>query len=123
MSVAMSTQSVSREPIDIQHLRSVTFDDEVLEREILAMFGERASAALIAIEQSDDKDERTAAAHRLVGAARAIGAGDLAEAAHRIETAETLTDDAVAALSRATAAVISFLEYRMSAQADHPNAG
>ena len=110
-------------PIDVDHLRTITFDDQKLEWEVLALFGERASAALIAIEQSESAKDREEAAHRLVGAARAIGANDLANAAQEIEEAETMTAELVASLSRATAAVISFLEVRMSRRTPQSEAG
>lgn len=112
-----------QDPIDLAHLRAITFDDRRLESEVLALFGERASASLIAIEQTDSDEERGHAAHRLVGAARAIGANELASAAAEIERTRTLTPEAVDALSEAMAAVIGFLETRLSDSVRQTEAG
>ncbi len=112
-----------QDPIDLEHLRTITFDDRRLESEVLALFGERASASLIAIEQTDSDDERGQAAHRLVGAARAIGANELASAAAEIERTGSLTPEAVDALSDAMAAVIGFLEARLSDRIRQTEAG
>jgi HPt (histidine-containing phosphotransfer) domain-containing protein len=110
-------------PIDFDHLRSITFGDRALESEVLGLFGERASASLIAIEQSPNADAREAAAHRLVGAARAIGANQLAAAAEEIERAGEVSPTAIDSLSDAMAAVIEILEDRMSRVIDQPEAG
>ncbi len=110
-------------PVDINHLTEITFGDPLLERDVLGLFGQHASASLVAIEQAADKQARSDAAHRLVGAARAIGAGELAEAAERIEAAEALTADAVGELARAMAEVIAFLEMRMSPRTKQSEAG
>ena len=109
--------------IDFEHLRSITFSDRKLESEVLSLFGERASASLIAIEQSMTEVTRAEAAHRLVGAARAIGANELATAAEAIERAGELSPQAVKALSDTMAAVIQVLEDRMSGENDQPQAG
>ena len=110
-------------PIDLEHLRSITFDDRKLESEVLALFGERASASLIAIEQTESDIERGEAAHRLVGAARAIGANALAAAAAEIERTGALTPEAEEVLSDAMAAVIAFLETRISDRHRQTEAG
>jgi HPt (histidine-containing phosphotransfer) domain-containing protein len=123
MAVTTNAADVADSPVDLAHLKAVTFDDPKLEREVLGLFSERAAAALIAIEQAGGNDERSAAAHQLVGAARAIGATELASVAQGIETAETLTADAVGELARAMAAVIAFLEARMSRPSRQSDAG
>lgn len=123
MSMPTTRAEETEGPVDLEHLKEITFDDPKLEREVLGLFGEHASAALIAIEQATGRRERADAAHRLVGAARAIGAVELAEAAHRIEQAETLTADAVGELARTMAAVIAFLEARMPPAARQSDAG
>ncbi len=110
-------------PIDLDHLRNITFRDAGLERELLALFGSRAATALTEIEQAGSEEERSAAAHRLSGAAKAIGANDLADAAEAIEESGTLTADNVGALSSAMAAVIAFLEGKLSQGADVSDAG
>lgn len=101
-------------PIDLDHLRMITFRDEALERELLGLFSARASVALMEIEKADSDRARADAAHRLVGAAKAIGANELAEAALAIETEPKLSRDNVDALSTATASVIAFLETKLA---------
>jgi HPt (histidine-containing phosphotransfer) domain-containing protein len=70
-------------PIDIDHLRRMTLDDDDLEREVLAMFSAQ-SASLIGTLASLPKDA-SALAHTLKGAARAIGAFRVAHAAGDLE--------------------------------------
>lgn len=72
-------------PIDFAHLRNMTLGDERLEREVLAMFAGQAAelAATLAQLPSDG----AAAAHKLKGSARAIGAIHVATAAADLETA------------------------------------
>ncbi len=123
MSVRTTEGELTEGPVDLDHLKEITFDDPSLEREVLGLFGEHASAALIAIERATGQQERADAAHRLVGAARAIGAVELAEAAERIEKAKTLTADAVGELARSMAEVIAFLEARMAPSPRQSDAG
>jgi HPt (histidine-containing phosphotransfer) domain-containing protein len=70
-------------PIDIEHLRRMTLGDADLEREVLAMFSAQ-SASLIGTLASLPKDTG-ALAHTLKGAARAIGAFRVADAAGCLE--------------------------------------
>jgi HPt (histidine-containing phosphotransfer) domain-containing protein len=70
-------------PIDIDHLRRMTLGDAHLEREVLAMFSAQ-SASLIGTLASLPKDAG-ALAHTLKGAALAIGAFRVAEAAGSLE--------------------------------------
>jgi len=115
--------TIRQSPIDFDHLRSITFGDRALESEVLSLFGEQASASLIAIERSPDAGAREAAAHRLVGAARAIGANQLAAAAEEIERAEEVSPKEIDSLSDAMAEVIEILEDRMSRMIDQTDAG
>lgn len=114
MATATQTNVQADQPIDLDHLRSITFRDEALERELLGLFSARASVALIEIEKAGSDKERADAAHRLVGAAKAIGANVLAEAAQAIETTPQLNRDNVDALTTATASVIAFLESKLA---------
>ena len=71
-------------PIDIVHLRRMTLGDAALEREVLTMFSAQASrlAGALAAMPAD----APALAHTLKGAARAIGAFAVADAAAHLET-------------------------------------
>jgi HPt (histidine-containing phosphotransfer) domain-containing protein len=71
-------------PIDIDHLARMTLGDTSLEREVLAMFSAQAVSLLGAL--TGLPPETNALAHTLKGAARAIGAFGVAEAAERLET-------------------------------------
>lgn len=105
-------------PIDLDHLRRITFMDAALERELLSLFSARASVTLMEIEQAGSEGERSKAAHRLVGAARAIGANRLADAAQAIELGPKLSADNVEALSDAMDSVVTFLEKRLGSAAE-----
>lgn len=75
----------SRErPIDLVHLAKQTMGDKVLEIEVLQMFARQARNCLQEIG-SGNGDTATAAAHRLKGAASAVGAFKVAEAAEAFE--------------------------------------
>jgi HPt (histidine-containing phosphotransfer) domain-containing protein len=70
-------------PIDTEHLRRMTLDDESLAQEALAMFSAQTVglvAALAALPANAG-----ALAHKLKGSARAIGAFAVADAAGRLE--------------------------------------
>ncbi len=70
-------------PIDLEHLKRMTFGDVGLEQEVLAMFSAQ-SAALVDQLVALPTDAR-ALAHTLKGSARAIGAFAVADAAVRLE--------------------------------------
>lgn len=71
-------------PIDLVHLATMTMGDKVLEIEVLQMFSRQARGALLSLG-SDDTDIAMAAAHRLKGAAAAVGAFKVAAAAEALE--------------------------------------
>lgn len=82
----------SRErPIDLVHLAKQTMGDKVLEIEVLQMFARQARNCLQDIG-SGNADTAKAAAHRLKGAASAVGAFKVAAAAGAYE--ETSQDAA-----------------------------
>ncbi|SIQ02841.1 MULTISPECIES: Hpt domain-containing protein [unclassified Bosea (in: a-proteobacteria)] len=81
-----------QKPIDIDHLARQTGGDQSLERELLMLFAQQCVAHLRTIHASADPKARIDAAHSLKGAARAIGAWQVAEAADLIETSLTATD-------------------------------
>jgi len=71
--------------IDRDHLARQTGGDLELERELLALFAQQCVRHLRTIHQAEDARTRMDAAHTLKGAARAIGAWQVAEAADAIE--------------------------------------
>ena len=75
------------QPVDLSHLASQTGGDPVLEREILALFATRVVVDLGDLKAASGNDQREVA-HLIVGSARAIGAGEVARLAARIEAGE-----------------------------------
>jgi HPt (histidine-containing phosphotransfer) domain-containing protein len=72
-------------PIDLEHLRRSTFGNVSLEREVLGLFADQAARVLGQL--ADLPPDAGALAHTLRGAACAIGAFGVAEAAAAIEIA------------------------------------
>lgn len=70
-------------PIDLTHLASQTMGDKELEIEVLQLFAKQARKCLQALSESDA--DQKAIAHRLKGAASAIGAFHVVSAAGAIE--------------------------------------
>ncbi len=91
-------------PIDIDHLRRMTFGDACLEREVLAMFSAQ-SASLVASLAAKNSADATALAHMLKGSAQAIGAFRVAEAAETLEIRLRNGDDPSRALAEVDDAV------------------
>ncbi|NRP74148.1 hypothetical protein ILFOPFJJ_05069 [Ensifer psoraleae] len=79
-----SSPSPCRKPIDFAQLGRQTMGDKELEIEVLQLFARQARQAVSEIA-GGDADRRIQAAHRLKGAALAVGAADVAEAAAAIE--------------------------------------
>lgn len=84
-------------PIDLAHLARQTLEDKEVEREVLALFAAQARDALGELARAD-AGGRQAIAHRLLGAARAIGAHAVAETAQLLEAKPA--DHALAAAFR-----------------------
>lgn len=76
---------MTEKAIDFAYLSRQTAGDHELERELLTLFAQQCVAHLRAIHGSADRQARMDAAHTLKGAARAVGAWQVAEAADRIE--------------------------------------
>lgn len=94
--------------IDLVHLARQTGGDHDLERELLALFAQQCVRHLRTIHAGADIRTRMDAAHTLKGAARAIGAWQVAEAADAIERQLAAddagrTEDAMDALTLAAA--------------------
>ncbi len=71
-------------PIDLVHLASQTMGDKALEIEVLQMFARQARRALHDMVGADAAGV-VAAAHRLKGAASAVGAFKVSASAERLE--------------------------------------
>lgn len=87
-------------PVDLVHLARQTMGDKELEVEILSLFARQARAALLEMTAGDLPPATVA--HRIKGAAGAVGAFKVAGIAGEIEAGQT---DA-ASLARFGAAVI-----------------
>lgn len=74
--------------IDVAFLDRVTFRDRVLAREVLVLFDRQAEGLLGIISTTEKQHVRHESAHKLKGAARSVGAFDVARAAEEVETAK-----------------------------------
>jgi len=74
-------------PIDLVHLGNQTQGDQELEAEILGIFKNQSQIYMKMMLNSCDVTTRIRAAHSLKGAARSIGAFNLAELAAQVEHA------------------------------------
>ncbi len=99
---------MTEKAIDFAYLSRQTAGDRDLERELLVLFAQQCVIHLRAIHGSTDRQMRMDAAHSLKGAARAVGAWQVAEAADRIEEGlagpeQQASESALDALSLAAA--------------------
>lgn len=92
-------------PIDFDHLHRQTFGDEKLVREVLELFLVHAPALLAEIKSATNEASRRAAAHKLKGMARAIGAWAVANAAEDVERAAKDLGEASAITERLEKAI------------------
>lgn len=74
----------SGQPIDRDHLGRATLGDRALERELLAMFETQLAEARTRFAVADAA-ERSRIAHAIKGAARGLGAFEIADCAAKIE--------------------------------------
>lgn len=70
--------------IDMAHLARQTMGDELVQREVLVLFAGHARRCIVEIAEADGA-ARKAIAHRLLGAARGVGAFAVADAAQALE--------------------------------------
>lgn len=87
--------------LDREHLDRHTFGDRGLQREVLRLFVAECAGQFERIGNAADARERREAAHRLVGAARGVGAFYVAETARAIEHAAGPADGEIASLKAA----------------------
>jgi HPt (histidine-containing phosphotransfer) domain-containing protein len=71
--------------IDLVHLARQSGGDDILERELLALFADQCQRQIGIIREVMDQMKRMDAAHTLKGAALAVGAWHVAEAAAVVE--------------------------------------
>lgn len=76
---------MSRNPIDMTHLRAATGGDQDLAISVLQSYVESAHESLTMMEDAHDGEAFRKAAHRLKGASQSIGAVDVAQAAAQAE--------------------------------------
>lgn len=74
--------------IDFQHLDQYTLGDEGLQSELLNLFSQQLEAQSAELLSCADAESWRRAAHTLKGAARAVGAFHVADAAERLEALE-----------------------------------
>jgi HPt (histidine-containing phosphotransfer) domain-containing protein len=89
-------------PIDLVYLARQSGGDSALEAELLALFADQCVRHLATIAEAG-RNSGSEAAHTLKGAARAIGAWNVADAAERVEKAleGTMPGPAIAELASA----------------------
>ncbi len=71
--------------LDLDHLRTYTLGSADLERELLGLFRVQMHDQLLAVLGARNAGDWKFATHTLKGAARALGAGGVAETAGRLE--------------------------------------
>ncbi|OCW57983.1 Hpt domain-containing protein [Hoeflea olei] len=94
-------------PIDLVHLARQTGGDKALETEVLALFARQAREAVTRLGALD-ATERSALAHRLAGAAKGVGAFEVARFAGELE-AKPRNAAVVAAFTKAVVEVDNFI--------------
>ena len=85
-------------PVDWDHLRAVTLADPALQREVLGLFLGQSRDILAAVKGLPD--DTAALAHTMKGAARAIGASEVADIAGHLENAARSRPGAAGPLAR-----------------------
>lgn len=105
--------------LDLHHLARQTMNDPELERQVVGMFFEQSALVLRQLREAAGPRQRSEAAHRLKGSARAIGAWRVAEASDKVESLPvTAPDDHVldavaglhATVAEARAAIANLLQ-------------
>lgn len=114
LSIAFETPEVGLQPrpsggrpIDLVHLARQTVGDKVLETEVLSLFARQARQAVAQLPELDN-DARVALAHRLTGAAKGVGAFEVARRAAAIE-AKPRNAAAISALTKAVVEADTFI--------------
>ena len=98
--------TTTHRPIDLVHLARQTSGDKALELEVLQTFARQARSYLSDLS-SGNADAVTQTAHKLKGAALAIGAFDVSSAAEKVEARGDAAD--IIQLGNAIAAAENFI--------------
>jgi len=98
---ARGKRPTGRRPIDFEHLKTQTMGNLDLQRKVLRLFLHQISDAIVHIRGAETVEQRSAAAHALVGAARNVGAFSIAYIAGEIELAKGPVTGRLVALERA----------------------
>ncbi|WP_339758756.1 Hpt domain-containing protein [uncultured Hoeflea sp.] len=114
LGIAFEAQEISLQPrpsggrpIDLVHLARQTGGDKALETEVLALFARQARQAVTQIGDMK-KDARSELAHKIAGAAKGVGASDVARCASMLEN-EPGNSAAVAAFTKAVVEADTFI--------------
>lgn len=83
--VAAQMQQGECRPVDLVHLSNQTMGDQSLESEVLGIFLSQSQIYMNLLRTSNDHEVLHKTAHALKGAARGIGAFELANKAGKIE--------------------------------------
>lgn len=84
--VAAQMQQGDCRPVDLVHLSNQTMGDQALESEVLGIFVSQSQIYMNLLRTSNDYEVLHKASHALKGAARGIGAFELANQAQSIES-------------------------------------
>jgi HPt (histidine-containing phosphotransfer) domain-containing protein len=101
--------------VDLSVLGDQTGGDARLEREVLGLYLARAPRDFAGLMASATADERRRLAHQIAGAARAVGAGEVARLAAQIEQRPNSPGDTIAVLGRALDEALAFIAAHLAA--------
>ncbi|MDF1607425.1 Hpt domain-containing protein [Hoeflea sp. YIM 152468] len=114
LSIAFEVQDLSCQPrpsgsrpIDLVHLARQTGGDKALETEVLALFARQVRQAVAQIDEMKAA-ARSELAHKIAGAAKGVGAFEVARCAATLE-AEPDSSAAVVAFTRAVVDADTFI--------------
>lgn len=94
-------------PIDLVHLARQTGGDKTLECEVLALFARQARQAVAQIDKVKGQ-ARSELAHKIAGAAKGVGASEVARCASALE-AKPNSSAAVVAFTKAVVEADTFI--------------
>ena len=101
-------------PVDLAQLASQTGNDVKLEREVLRLYMDHAPADFALLRAAATAEERRMGAHRMVGSARAIGAGEVARLAAAVEQRQNAPGETITALGKALDAAGDFIKAHLA---------
>ena len=100
--------------LNLDHLNQYTLGDRDLQTELLGMFLEQLDAQSRILEAAETASSWSQAAHTLKGAARAVGAFDLADIAEQLEDADFADEESRLAGLRDLAVARQVFEQELS---------